>query len=171
MKKVLVIILALVLITVDCYAATKFYIGGKEMIRASEIGKASATIVEAASIEAIKDISFGRLINKASGKVTLNKDNTRTAVGLGLAKSEYSFGVVKIKGPKEHMVNVNIPTTFVVGDNAPNTRFEPTISKGGETHSLANGELDFKIAGTLHLNTKGLKKGHHDGYYVVQASY
>ncbi len=170
MKKMLMIV-ALILIAVDSYAANKFYIGGKDMTRASEIGRASATIVEAVSMEAVKDISFGILINKKSGKVTLNKDNVRTSTGPGLASSEYSYGVVKIKGPKEHMVTVNIPETYILGDSARNTRFEPIISKGGETHSLTNGEINFKIAGTLHFNKTGIKKGHHNGYYVVQTSY
>ncbi len=170
MKK-FVVILACMLVALDTFAVNLV----KSPLRGSAsvvvTGKAYATIIEPMSAAATRDLSFGMLTNKESGKVTLDENNERTTTGPGLATSKPLCGIIKLKGPKSQMVNIDIPNSYIIGSANKNARFEPKIKKGGEPHNLGNGEVDLRIGGTLHLNNEGLELGSHKGVYIVQASY
>lgn len=167
----IVVILAVMLVALDSFAVNLVnsqYRGSPSIIAT---GKAYATIIEPMSAVATRDLSFGMLTTKESGKVILDEDNMRTSTGPGLATSKPLCGIIKLKGPKSQMVNIDIPESYIIGSANKNARFEPKIKKGGETHILGNGEVDLRIGGTLHLNNKGLELGSHKGVYVLQASY
>lgn len=167
----IVVILAVMLVALDSFAANRIYTTYRGDSRIMATGTASATVVEPVSIRAVRNLSFGMLTTKESGKVVLDEDNMRTSTGPGLATSKPSLGLIKIKGPKGYAVNVNIPSSYIMGNANKNARFEPKIARGGEMHSLTNGEVNLKISGTLHLDNKGIEHGIHKGVYIVQTSY
>ncbi|MBE6462143.1 MAG: DUF4402 domain-containing protein [Alphaproteobacteria bacterium] len=170
MKKIIVM-LAFLLVTLDTFAANlrhREYVGDN-MVMAT--GKAYATIVEPVSASAMRNLDFGMLTTKESGKVTLDENNERTTTGPGLATSKPLCGIIKLKGPKSQMVNIDIPNSYIIGSANKNARFEPDITKGGESYNLGNGEVNLRVGGTLHLDKDGLELGTHKGVYVVQASY
>lgn len=164
-----VIILAFLLIALDTSAANRNILAGRSQVIAT--GKAYATIVEPMSAKSIRNLSFGMLTTKESGKVTIDENNERTTTGPGLATSKPLCGIVTLKGPKSQMVNIDIPNSYIIGNANKHAHFEPKIAKGGQMHNLGNGEVNLRIGGTLHLNNDGIETGSHKGVYVVQASY
>ena len=170
MKKVMVI-LAIALIAVEAYAANlgrRAYFSNSKV---SATGKAYATIFDPVSINSLRNVKFGMITAKDKGKVILTENEERISTGPGLATSKRSTGIVRIKGPANHLITVNIPDSYIIGEAGKTARFEPNIPNNGKSTMIKNGEVDLKISGALHLNNESIERGTHRGIYVVQASY
>jgi hypothetical protein len=170
MKK-FVVILALALVAVEAYAANSGRHAYSGTFRSSAIGKAYATILDPISANSLRNVNFGMINTDESGKVILTENEERISTGPGLATSKHATGIVKITGPNNHSVTVNVPESYIIGDAKKNAYFEPVITHNGKTTTLKNGEADFKISGALHIKNNEIDRGAHRGVYVIQTSY
>lgn len=172
MKKISVFILLFFLMP-QMLSASETYrqSNGNRILTAT--GRAYATIVAPISVNASKDLTFGMLVKNKTGQVRLNADGSRTSTGPGLATSKPAAGTVRFRGPKGHLVTVNVSESKIFDNDNNALSFKADVPNGEKAFVLdgENGEAAFHIGGTLKVNTTEATGGTRQGVYVVQASY
>lgn len=171
MRNILLLLALALLVAQPAEASETFRHTRYQQIQAT--GRISATIVAPVSMRAVKDMSFGMMVNNKTGQATMDETGNIAANNLTSANSTTSAGSVLVKGPQGHLVTVSIPESNIYDNENNALEFKPSISEKYRNFALSpqNGEGRLNIGGTLKFNHNNISNGTKKGFYVVQTSY